>query len=81
MRQITIRDIDPDVEQKIRNIAKGKGKSLNQFIREIIHKEFKPSESPASSLKNLAGGWSQEEAADFECSIKSCEQIDEEMWK
>ena len=33
------------------------------------------------SLKNLAGGWSDQEAAEFFESIKSCEQIDEDMWK
>jgi plasmid stability protein len=81
MRQITIRDIDPEVERKIRSIAKGEGKSLNQIIKEIIHKEFKKPEWPTSSLKKLAGTWTREEAAEFELSIKSCEQVDEEMWK
>jgi hypothetical protein len=81
MRQITIRDIDPEVEQKIRSIAKGEGKSLNQIIKEIIHKEFKKTEWPTSSLKELAGTWTREEAAEFELSIKSCEKVDEEMWK
>jgi plasmid stability protein len=81
MRQITIRDIDPEVEQKIRSIAKGEGKSLNQIIKEIIHKEFKKTQRPTSSLKELAGTWTQEEAAEFEQSIKACEQVDEEMWQ
>ena len=81
MRQLTIRDIDPEVDQKIRQIAKERGQSLNQVIKEIIHKEFKISEFPASSLKQFAGGWTRKEAAEFELSIKSCEQIDEDMWK
>ena len=81
MGQITIRDIDPEVDQKIRKIAKDRGQSLNQIIKEIIHKEFKKSEFPASSLKQLSGGWTRKEAAEFEISIKSCEQIDEDMWK
>jgi hypothetical protein len=81
MRQLTIRDIDPEIEQKIRQIAKGSRKSLNQVIKEIIHKEFNKSESKAVSLKQLAGGWSRNEASEFEISIKSCEQIDEDMWK
>jgi plasmid stability protein len=81
MSQITIRDMDPEVEKKVRQIAKGSGKSINQVIKEIIHKEFKSSESPASSLKELAGGWTREEAAEFELSIKSCEHIDEDMWQ
>ena len=34
-----------------------------------------------NSLRKLAGGWSEQDAAEFLESIKSCEQIDEEMWK
>lgn len=80
MWKLTIRDIDPEIERKIRQIAKDRGESLNQVIKEIIHKEFKVSESPASSLKQLAGGWTRKEASEFELSIQSCEQIDEDMW-
>ena len=80
MRQFTIRDIDPEIEKKIRHIAKGSRKSLNQVIKEIVHKEF-GSESPTSSLKQLAGGWTRKDADDFEFAIKSCEQVDEDMWK
>jgi hypothetical protein len=38
-------------------------------------------ELPANSLREFAGGWSQKEADRFLESIKSCEQIDEAMWK
>jgi len=81
MQQITIRGLEPKIEQEIRKIAKGSHKSINQVIKEIIHNEFRGSTAPASSLKELAGGWSEKDAAEFERSIKSCEQIDEAMWK
>jgi hypothetical protein len=81
MQQITIRGLAPEIEQEIRRIAKGSRKSVNQVVKDIIHKEFKKLQSPASSLKKLAGGWSRGDAAEFELSIKSCEQIDEDMWK
>ncbi|MBA3027326.1 MAG: hypothetical protein FP816_00705 [Desulfobacteraceae bacterium] len=82
MQQLTIRGLDLDVEKEIRKIAKLRGKSINQVIKEAVHKEFKTKdEKPAASLRNLAGGWTRKEAADFESAIKSCEQTDEEMWK
>ncbi len=81
MQQITIRGLDPDVEKKIRSIAKHQNKSINQVIKEIIHKEFKPKHAPAASLATLAGGWTRHEAELFKRTIASCEQIDEEMWK
>jgi len=81
MQQITLRGLDSEVEKEIRKIAGHSRKSINQVIKEIIHKEFKKNEKPASSLKQLAGGWNREEADDFETAIQSCEQIDEDMWK
>lgn len=83
MQQITIRGIAPEIEQKIRQIAKSKSQSINQVLKEIIHKEFeKQGRKPmAASLKELAGGWSKKEAAYFNLTIKSCEQIDEDMWR
>ena len=85
MGQITIRDMDPEVEKAIRDLSKKTGKSLNRVIQEIIHKQtgfdHKPKTPAADSLRRLAGGWSEKDASDFFDTIKSCEQIDEEMWK
>jgi hypothetical protein len=85
MSQITLRGIDNETEKKIRREAKKKGKSLNKVILEMIahrgaSKKGKK-ELPANSLRKLAGGWTQKEADKFLESIKSCEQIDEAMWK
>jgi hypothetical protein len=84
MRQITLRGMDPEVERTIRRMAKTTGKSLNRVILDMIHQytglNKKNENPPAASLRELAGGWSDEDAAEFLDSIKSCEQIDEEMW-
>jgi len=83
MAQITLRGIDPEIERKIRLMARKSGKSLNRVVLDIIyqhtglHKKERP---PADSLRRLAGGWSEKDALEFLESIKSCEQIDEEMW-
>ena len=81
MQQITIRGLEPDVERQIRRIARENRKSINQVVREILYQQFEKHRSPAASLKDLAGGWTLEEAEEFCRSIQSCEQIDEEMWK
>jgi hypothetical protein len=81
MRQITLRGMDPEVERTIRRMAKASGKSLNRVILDIIHQYTGLNKiTSAASLRELTGGWSNEEAAKFLDSIKSCEQIDEEMW-
>ena len=85
MTQITLRGIDGDLEKKIRKEAKERGKSLNKIILEKIYNHTRPQkgkkEPQANSLKKLAGGWSRKEADNFFESIKSCEQIDEAMWR
>ncbi|MBW1890900.1 MAG: hypothetical protein JRI93_10330 [Deltaproteobacteria bacterium] len=83
MQQITLRGISPEIEKKIRRIAKEDHISINQVIKEIVHKEFGMAKQQprASSLRKLAGGWSREEADAFETTIRSCQQIDAEMWQ
>ena len=85
MGQITIRGMDIDFENKVRAIAQKSGKSLNRVILEMLYQvsgdKNKVRKPRADSLRDLAGGWSREEGAEFMDSIKSCEQIDEDMWR
>ena len=84
MTQITIRGMDPEMEQEIRRMARKSGKSLNRVIIDILDRHTgkkKVRKAPAESLKKLAGGWSEKDAVNFHEAIKSCEQIDEELWR
>jgi hypothetical protein len=82
MSQITLRGIDPEIEHKIRRMAKESGKSINRVVLDIINKSTGAEEKkPAHSLKELAGGWSDKDEKRFFESIKSSQQVDEEMWK
>ena len=85
MTQITLRGLEPEIERKIRRMAKKSGKSLNRVILDMIYQHAglgrKRKKAPADSLRKLAGGWSEKDALQFSESIKSCEQIDEEMWQ
>ena len=85
MSQITIRGLEADLENKIRTEAKRSGKSLNRVILDLLentsgHNNRSVHKPKADSLRNLAGGWSRDEATEFIASVKLCEQIDEEMW-
>jgi hypothetical protein len=85
MSQITLRDLDPDIEKRTRQEARKSKKSLNRVIQEMLQLKtdsLKTKRIPrGQSLKSLAGGWSDQDAAEFFESIKSCEQIDEDMCK
>jgi len=82
MSQITLRGIEPEIEQKIRQLAEERHQSLNFVLNEIIRQNFKKGKPKpaADTLKSLAGGWTEQEASNFLQAIEPCEQIDEEMW-
>ena len=85
MNQITVRGISPEVEKEIRRKAKASGKSINKVMLELIGGSpgsQKRGKKPAgTSLAELAGGWSEKEAREFEESVRVFEEIDEAMWK
>ena len=83
MTQITLRGMDTEMEQDIREMARKSGKSLNRVILDMIyeHTGHRKRIPPADSLRSLAGGWSEGDASEFLESIKSWDQIDEEMWR
>jgi plasmid stability protein len=85
MAQITLRGLDSELEKEVRKRARESGKSLNRVILDILQQApglgKGKKRAPADSLKQFAGGWSEEEASRFLDSIKSCEQLDEEMWQ
>jgi len=85
MGQITLRGLGSELEKEVRRRAREDRKSLNRVILDILHQATGlhkgKKASPAASLKQLAGGWSEKEASHFLESIRSCEQIDEEMWR
>jgi len=81
MTQITLRGLEPEIERTIRRMAKESGKSLNRVALDMIKKSTgSDKRPPADSLRKLAGGWSEKDAVEFLESIKSCDQIDEELW-
>jgi hypothetical protein len=85
MAQITLRGMEVEVEKRIRRIAQQKGKSLNRVILDMIYQctgqKKKAEYSREESLRKLAGGWSPKQGEEFLESIRSCEQIDEGIWK
>ncbi|MBN1106095.1 MAG: hypothetical protein JXL84_21985 [Deltaproteobacteria bacterium] len=84
MTQVTLRGLEPEIEREIRKEARKSGRSLNRVILDMISATAGAKgrdRARAETLRSLAGGWSEKEAEELIESIKSCEQIDEGMWK
>lgn len=86
MKQITIRISDPEIEKVLRRRAKEANKSLNKVVLELIHVgaglgATKKRTPRGASLAESAGGWTDQEAKEFEKAVRIFEEIDEEMQK
>ncbi len=87
MNQLTIRGFNDDLAESIRSLAKRDGISLNQAALKLLRKgagltEGKDdSEVIGSSLDDLFGLWSREEAESFNAALEIFEVVDESAWK
>ena len=87
MKQLSLRGFDPEVEKRIREIARKEGISLNRATLRLLRKGARLDNSGRSeavvgnSLDHLIGKWSSEEEREFLQSIEPLEQIDRSFWK
>jgi len=85
MKSITVRGIDPSVADMLKNEAAREGKSVNQFIKDIISEKFglgnqKKHSATYHDLDHLFGKWDKEEFEKIQEKIDRERVIDEELW-
>lgn len=87
MRQITIRQLGPDLERQLRSLANKEGISLNRAALKLLRSGAGIGEPGARTnqighaLDEHMGTWSAQEERSFLAAIESCEAIDPAMWK
>ncbi len=87
MKQITIRGFGPELERLVRELADREGISLNQAVLRLLRKGAglerpKAAENVVgSSLDDLIGTWSDEEAQEIMEAVQDFETIDESLWR
>jgi hypothetical protein len=87
MKQLSLRGFDPELEERIRELARKEGISLNQATLRLLRKgaglerTASARKIVADSLDHLIGKWSAEDSAEFLNSIEPVEQLDESFWK
>jgi hypothetical protein len=87
MKQLTIRGLDKDLASRIRELARKEGISLNRAALRLMRKGAGLGESTqrenavGSTLDDLIGTWTDEEASEFMDTVEDFGQIDESMWK
>lgn len=85
MSTITLRGIDPQLAQALKERARQENSSVNALLLSIVKEslglEKKQRRKQYSDLDHLAGTWSAQEAAEFEQAIGSFETVDENLWQ
>ena len=83
-QHLTLRGLGPALEKEIRTLARRERISLNKAALRLLEKGAglgtRPDDRIGSSLDHLFGTWKPEEARELLDSIRSCEQIDPELW-
>ncbi|MCF8112023.1 MAG: antitoxin [Desulfobacteraceae bacterium] len=85
MKAITLRGIDPETSEKLKQEAEKQGKSTNRLILEMIRKELgiekeKTYSRKYSDLDDLFGRWSEDEFREITGKIEQERRIDPELW-
>jgi hypothetical protein len=86
MKAITIRGFEPEVADKLKQMAINQGKSVNQLILEILKKNLglkkdRKYSKKYDDLDHLFGKWSAEEFKRISGKINQERQIDRELWE
>lgn len=87
--QLTLRCRERALEQRIRQVAKEEGISLNQAAIRLLRRGAgleQGSAAPSSSrigsrLDHLAGTWSAKQAREVETALRIFDGIDPELWR
>lgn len=86
MDQLTIRGFEPDLEEKIRELARAEGISLNQAVLRLLRKgacieRSRKRTGIGNGLDDLAGTWTADEEREFLEAVRPFDAIDEEFWR
>ncbi|MDY6823081.1 MAG: antitoxin [Thermodesulfobacteriota bacterium] len=86
MKTITIRGIDPDLDQRLKQAASLKNKSINQLVLEFLRKDLGVEKEKQYTriyhdLDDLFGRWSEAEYRDIQDKIDQEREIDPELWR
>ena len=81
MKAITLRNVPPDLAEALDREKRRRGQSLNRTAIELLKQSLGVGSPRSNGLGRLAGGWSEEDAREFERALASFGEIDPEMWK
>jgi len=86
MKTITVRGLDDDVAESLKETAGREGKSVNQLVVDIVRerlglKKQRKFTAIHNDLDHLFGTWSEDEFRQIQGKIDLERKIDKELWQ
>ena len=81
MKAITVRNIPPDLASALNREKRRRGQSLNRTVVELLSQSLGVGTTRSNGLARLAGGWTDEQAAEMEEAMAPFGRVDTEMWR
>jgi hypothetical protein len=84
VKAITLRNLPPELESKIRERAREKGISINKAVIGLLKEQSglgqKGKNKRHHDLDHLFGAWTQKQAEEFDRTLAEQREIDPELW-
>ena len=81
MRNLTIRNVPDEIADALEREKSRRRGSLNQTVIELLGQGLGVGAPRSNGIERFAGTWTAEEHRQFEESIASLEDIDDELWR
>ncbi len=82
MANLTIKQIEEGLLQRLREQASRRNQSMNSFIRELLARAvgYEPGATTYDDLSDLAGVWSEEDQREFDDRTRPFREVDPSLW-
>ncbi len=83
MSSITIHNLDPELDKRLRELAEKEHLSLNKTIQKLLKNQLGLNEKKRkyADFEDFSGSWTAEDADEFNAAVKDFSKIDKEMWE
>ena len=79
MKQITVRNVSPDLDKRLAALSKARKQSVNALVLEILEKATGIDERRERLVRYMT--WTREDREEFDAILHEQRQIDEDAWK
>lgn len=83
MASLTIKKIDDLLLERLRELSRKRGQSLNALVRDLLARSvgLEPGVETYADLSDLAGSWTEADEREFLANTRPFREVDEELWR